>query len=125
MLIQIPLRLNLNNLHYFSNIITYLFAGPIRLPCEVPEEVCGGFAQSVWGGGGAELLDHGGHKTGGGTEEGLDVRVAEGEVGESDDSVSAHLSARGAVRVGRWQDEVAVNITLDLKKEESLLLALK
>ena len=44
----------------------------------------GGLAQPVGGGGVAELADHGGDEPGGGAEEGLDVLVAEGQVGEGE-----------------------------------------
>ena len=108
--------------HYHK--MTYLFAGPFRLPSEVPEEVCGCLDQSVGGGGVSELLDHGGQESGGRTEEGLDVQVAEGEVGEGDDRVTAHFRAGGAGRHGRGLAEVAVNIALDLK-EESFVRGLK
>ena len=107
-----------------QNTWTCLLAGPVGLPGEVAEEVRGGLAQPVGGGGVAELAHHGGDEAGGGAEEGLDVLVAEGEVGEGDHGVAPHLRAGGAAandrgrrrrrRGRRRRDAVAVDIALDL-----------
>ena len=60
-----------------------------------PEEVSGGLAE-VLPGGGLQLAHHGLHEGGEGAEVGLDGGVAEGEVGEGHHGVAAHLAARGA-----------------------------
>ena len=57
-----------------------------------PEEVRGGLAE-VLPGGGLQLAHHGVHEGGEGAEVGLDRGVPEGEVGEGDHRVPAHLAS--------------------------------
>ena len=61
-----------------------------------------------------QLADHYWHEAGVDAEEGFDVGVAEGQVGEGDDGVATDL------RAGGFAGRLAVGGFLDLKNDRSL-----
>jgi hypothetical protein len=83
-------------------------------------------SQVVRRGDGLQLAHHDWDEVVEGAEEGLDARVAEGQVGEGDDGVATDLTAGGAAdaqmmtgfmdRFGKR--EVAVDVSFNLKKRE-------